>query len=150
VCYSNLYSLLPTTSVMLRHKTTTIMSPSKSSTLLLVVTLLSTTTLAQWPNPEPCEGDCRIHDPALLRRDDGMYFQFGSAPNVAMKYAESLTGPWTREPAGALPFDEQLGVYSTDLPPKTLKLTHPGSRRTKSWRHVLYVLSAYGHWHSAF
>ena len=64
---------------------------------------------AQWPNPEPCSGNCQVHDPSLIRRDDGTYFLFGSAPGISAKSAPSLNGPWTAL-ADVFSTSDQLGV----------------------------------------
>ena len=69
----------------------------------LVLVLCSVLALAQWPNPEPCSGNCHVHDPSLVRRTDGTYFLFGSAPNISVKTAPSINGPWTLIPGGLVP-----------------------------------------------
>ncbi|KAF2187984.1 glycoside hydrolase family 43 protein [Zopfia rhizophila CBS 207.26] len=82
----------------------------KLHTSLLLTTLLLDTTLAQkWPNPEPCTGECRIHDPALARSENGTYYLFGSAPGVTVKTAPSLNGPWS-EPKKVFNTEDQLGA----------------------------------------
>lgn len=70
---------------------------------ILFALLFSRSAYAQWPNPEPCSGNCHVHDPSLVRRSDGTYFLFGSAPNISVKTAPSITGPWTLIPGGLVP-----------------------------------------------
>ncbi|KAF1816585.1 endo-1,5-alpha-L-arabinosidase [Eremomyces bilateralis CBS 781.70] len=62
--------------------------------------ILSAVTFAavgqcQYPNPGACTGVCgNSHDPAIIRRDDGMYFRFSTNGKVAIHTAPALTGPW--------------------------------------------------------
>jgi arabinan endo-1,5-alpha-L-arabinosidase len=65
--------------------------------------LLSCTVFAQYPNPEPCSGNCHVHDPSLIRRSDGTYFLFGSAANLSVKTSPSINGPWKLWEGGLVP-----------------------------------------------
>ncbi|KAK2756214.1 hypothetical protein FQN54_005622 [Arachnomyces sp. PD_36] len=48
-----------------------------------------------WPAPEPCTGNCTfIHDPAVIRADDGTYYRLSTNGNIAIATAPDLTGPW--------------------------------------------------------
>ena len=52
-----------------------------------------------FPNPEPCTGNCTfIHDPAVIKRD-GTYYRFSTNGNIAVATADHLTGPWTYQGA---------------------------------------------------
>ncbi|KAF2647956.1 glycoside hydrolase family 43 protein [Lophiostoma macrostomum CBS 122681] len=52
-------------------------------------------TLA-WPEPEPCTGNCTgVHDPSVIRREDGTWFRYSTNGNIAIATAPALTGPWT-------------------------------------------------------
>ena len=49
-----------------------------------------------YANPMPCSGTCtNAHDPALIRRDDGVYFRFSTGGKIAIHSAPNITGPWT-------------------------------------------------------
>ena len=65
--------------------------------------------LGQMLDPEPCTGECFIHDPALVQSSNGTYYLYGSGPGVTVKTAPSLTGPWT-PPSRVFDTDDQLGV----------------------------------------
>jgi len=47
--------------------------------------------------PEPCSGNCAgsVHDPAVMRADDGTYFRFTIVGRINIVTALSLSGPWT-------------------------------------------------------
>ena len=102
--------------------------------------------LAQMLDPEPCTGECFIHDPALIQSANGTYFLYGSGPGVTVKTAPSLTGPWT-PPSRVFDTDDQLGV-SLLLHLSNGVLTElSGTRHPESWRHFLALLPAHSHWH---
>jgi hypothetical protein len=51
-------------------------------------------TVASFPNPEPCNGNCSwIHDPSVVRKD-GLYYRFSTSGNIAIATSPSLQGPW--------------------------------------------------------
>lgn len=53
-----------------------------------------------WPAPEPLQGNnTYIHDPALIRRDDGKWFRLSTNGNIAIASADSVNGPWTYQGA---------------------------------------------------
>jgi arabinan endo-1,5-alpha-L-arabinosidase len=45
--------------------------------------------------PGRCYGACNIHDPALIRRDDGRYYRFSTGNRISYASAPSISGPWT-------------------------------------------------------
>ncbi|KAI7208587.1 hypothetical protein KC333_g9087 [Hortaea werneckii] len=50
-----------------------------------------------FPPPEPCTGNCtgHVHDPSVVRRNDGKYFRFTTNGRINIATAPSMTGPWT-------------------------------------------------------
>jgi arabinan endo-1,5-alpha-L-arabinosidase len=49
----------------------------------------------QYPDPQPCHGNCTwVHDPSIIF-DDGMYWRFTTSGNIAVATAPFLEGPWT-------------------------------------------------------
>lgn len=48
-----------------------------------------------FPNPEPCQGNCSwIHDPNIYVQGN-TYYRFSTSGNIAIATASSLNGPWT-------------------------------------------------------
>lgn len=82
--------------------------------LITTLLLTSASAVAQMLDPEPCTGECFIHDPALIQSSNGTYYLYGSGPGVTVKTAPSLTGPWT-PPSRVFDTDDQLGVCATEL-----------------------------------
>ncbi|KIX04382.1 uncharacterized protein Z518_05250 [Rhinocladiella mackenziei CBS 650.93] len=55
----------------------------------------NTNNNGNWPEPEPCTGNCTfIHDPSIIKREDGTFFRFSTNGNIAIASAPSMTGPW--------------------------------------------------------
>ncbi|KAI5288980.1 hypothetical protein KEM52_000958, partial [Ascosphaera acerosa] len=52
------------------------------------------TDIDSLPPAGPCYGDCYSHDPAVVQRDDGMYFKFSTNPGVRITKSMDLNGPW--------------------------------------------------------
>jgi arabinan endo-1,5-alpha-L-arabinosidase len=53
------------------------------------------TTSEQYPDPQPCHGNCSwVHDPSLIYGND-TYWRFTTSGNIAVATAPSLEGPWT-------------------------------------------------------
>ena len=50
-----------------------------------------------FPDPEPITGDIYgfVHDPSVIRRDDGTYFLFTTNNKTNIASAPSMSGPWT-------------------------------------------------------
>ena len=48
----------------------------------------------QYPDPEPCLGNCSwIHDPNIVVKDK-TYYRFSTSGNIAIATAPALKGPW--------------------------------------------------------
>jgi len=67
----------------------------------LALTTLATATpifKRDFPGPEPITGDVQgfVHDPTVIRRDDGTYFMFSTNNKTNIHSAPSMNGPWTR------------------------------------------------------
>lgn len=62
----------------------------KMLSTLLLTALFSSLTAAQWPDPEPCSGTCKIHDSSILKHTDGRCFLFGSGDTL--RTSKSLNG----------------------------------------------------------
>lgn len=79
------------------------LNPHKFVSILGLSVLANALTLRQtssFPPPEPCTGNCTaIHDPAVIRRDDGTWLRFSTLGNIAIASAPALTGPWTYQGA---------------------------------------------------
>lgn len=52
------------------------------------------TDIDSLPPAGQCIGDCYSHDPAVVQRDDGMYFKFSTNPGVRITKSKDLNGPW--------------------------------------------------------
>ncbi|KAF2109897.1 glycosyl hydrolase [Lophiotrema nucula] len=64
-----------------------------------------------YPNPEPCTGNCTwIHDPSLIKKD-GLWYRFSTSGNIAIATAPAITGPW--EYRGAL-LDKGTSIFVAD------------------------------------
>lgn len=48
-----------------------------------------------YPSPGACTGPCNVHDPALIRREDGTYFRFSTGNKISYASAPAVEGPWT-------------------------------------------------------
>lgn len=60
--------------------------------------LVSCSPLVKRDYPDPiCSGDCsnQVHDPSVVRRDDGTYFRFTTLDLISIATAPSIDGPWT-------------------------------------------------------
>jgi arabinan endo-1,5-alpha-L-arabinosidase len=90
--------------------------------LALVTTLVTASPIFKrdFPDPEPISGDISgfVHDPSIIRRDDGTYFLFTTNNKTNIHSAPSMNGPWTRLGA-ALPAGSVIdlpGRYETWAP----------------------------------
>lgn len=86
--------------------------------LLTSVAILSPGARGQ-ADPGECSGECWAHDPALVRRDDGVYFRFNTGSKIQILKSSSISGPWVNQgsaiPAGSsinLPGKDDLWVRS--------------------------------------
>src|SRR5262245_45421633 len=76
----------------------------------IVSLIISQLQAGNWPNPEPCEGNCTsIHDPSVIRRSDGTWFRFSTNGNIAIATAPAMTGPWEYQGA-MLPKGSKIDV----------------------------------------
>lgn len=46
-------------------------------------------------DPGACSGECNVHDPGLIQREDGVYFRFSTGNQISYASASSVEGPWT-------------------------------------------------------
>ncbi|KAF2713205.1 glycoside hydrolase family 43 protein [Pleomassaria siparia CBS 279.74] len=65
---------------------------------------------SNYPNPEPCTGNCTwVHDPNVIYKDS-TYYRFSTSGNIAIATAPRLTGPWKYQ--GAL-LDNGTSIFVT-------------------------------------
>jgi arabinan endo-1,5-alpha-L-arabinosidase len=90
--------------------------------LALVTTLVTASPIFKrdFPDPEPISGDISgfVHDPSIIRRDDGTYFLFTTNNKTNIHSAPSMNGPWTHL-GSALPAGSVIdlpGRYETWAP----------------------------------
>ncbi|KAH7128705.1 glycosyl hydrolase [Dendryphion nanum] len=51
-------------------------------------------SISNFPNPEPCTGNCTwVHDPSIIKKDN-TYYRFSTSGNIALATAPSISGPW--------------------------------------------------------
>lgn len=68
------------------------------STALCLPLLALGSPLVKRDYPDPiCSGDCsnQVHDPSVVRREDGTYFRFTTLDLISIATAPSIDGPWT-------------------------------------------------------
>ena len=82
---------------------------------ILSTSLLYFSILAEcFPNPETCLGACGfVHDPYVVRRDDGTYFRFATFKDIQIATAPSMKGPW-RDRGSVLPRGSQIPLPGND------------------------------------
>ncbi|KAE8349592.1 putative arabinan endo-1,5-alpha-L-arabinosidase A [Aspergillus coremiiformis] len=104
----------------------------------LVLALLQAAAAYGYANPGSCSGACNIHDPALIRRDDGTYFRFSTGNLISFATSSSIEGPWT--PRGSvLPADGSRIPNSGSKDPWA-----PDVHKVGNLYHVYYSVSAFG------
>ena len=119
------------------------------TSLLASLALLSAAVNGQ-ADPGACSGDCWTHDPALVRRDDGVYFRFNTGSKIGILKSNSISGPWTFQgsaiPSGSsinLPGRDDLWVRMqnrlSDLP--SLYLSRP--QKSSRWETYSIYTTAY-------
>ncbi|MCJ1401107.1 hypothetical protein MMC11_004319 [Xylographa trunciseda] len=60
--------------------------------------VLAAIAKAQFPNPQPCSGDCGfVHDPAIVKKGNGSYYRFTTFGEIGIATAPDLRGPWTQQ-----------------------------------------------------
>ena len=64
-------------------------------------------------DPGACSGDCWAHDPALVRRDDGVYFRFNTGRKIGILKSDSISGPWTFQ-GSAVPPGSSINLPGRD------------------------------------
>ena len=69
--------------------------------LLASIALLSSAVSGQ-AGPGACSGECWAHDPALVRRDDGVYFRFNTGSKIGILKSDSISGPWVYQGAAIM------------------------------------------------
>lgn len=100
--------------------------------LLLWISLISASPILKrsFPSPPTITGDVKghVHDPSVIRRDDGTYFLFTTNDGINIATAPAMSGPW----------EHQGSVL-----PKSSKIKGPG--RTDIWVGQGY-LTYMNHW----
>jgi arabinan endo-1,5-alpha-L-arabinosidase len=92
-----------------------------------------------FPDPEPVSGDVSkyVHDPSVIRRDDGTYFLFTTDNKTNIRSAPSMSGPW-KFLGAALPEGSMI-----DLPGRD-KLWAPDLARIDDTYYLYYSVSDWG------
>ncbi|KAF2877021.1 glycosyl hydrolase [Massariosphaeria phaeospora] len=113
------------------------------SAFLLSIYSLWAVSVNAYANPKACTGTCgNAHDPALIRRDDGIYFRFSTGSKIAIHSAPSLTGPWTYRGA-AIPKGSKINKGGKD------DLWAPDVQKVGDTYYLYYSVSAFGSQNSA-
>lgn len=82
---------------------------------LVTLGLAGLSSVAAYPDPGACSGDCWAHDPCLIKRSDGTYFRFNTGSEIGIWTADAITGPWVYQGA-ALPSGSKIDLAgNTDL-----------------------------------
>ncbi|KAK5123111.1 hypothetical protein LTR85_003309 [Meristemomyces frigidus] len=104
--------------------------------LLLLPALVSAIT---YPPVGKCTGNCSggVHDPNVVRRDDGTYFRFTTNGRVNIATAPSISGPWTYRGA-AIPEGSII-----DLPGRD-DIWAPDVIKSNGVYYMTYAVSAIG------
>ncbi|RYP17637.1 hypothetical protein DL765_004419 [Monosporascus sp. GIB2] len=109
--------------------------------LLASVALLSSAVSGQ-ANPGACSGDCWTHDPALVRRDDGVYFRFNTGNRIGILKSNSITGPWVFQ-GSAIPAGSKINL------PGRNDLWAPDVSKVGNLYYLYYSVSTFGSQNSA-
>ena len=82
---------------------------------ILSVSLLYFSILVKcFPDPGSCAGECGyVHDPYVVRRDDGTYFRFVTFKDIQIASAPSIKGPW-RGQGSVLPSGSMIPLPGND------------------------------------
>ncbi|KAF1994303.1 glycoside hydrolase family 43 protein [Amniculicola lignicola CBS 123094] len=81
---------------MLRHL---VLSLGWIATALITASPIYRRDDVQYPDPEPCTGNCTwIHDPSVIK-ENGTYYRFSTSGNIAIATAPTMAGPWKYEGA---------------------------------------------------
>lgn len=84
---------------------------------LILTSLAAATPIFKraFPDPEPITGDISgfVHDPTVIRRDDGTYFLFTTNNKTNVASAPSMSGPWTHL-GSALPNGSKIDLPGND------------------------------------
>ncbi|KAI6457711.1 hypothetical protein MCOR17_007716 [Pyricularia oryzae] len=112
----------------------------------LVCSLLAVLALPHlasgYANPGACSGQCWTHDPAVVRRDDGVYFRFSTGSKIGIWKAPALEGPWTYQGA-AIPAGSRINLPGRD------DLWAPDVAKVGSQYIMYYSVSTFGSQNSA-
>lgn len=110
---------------------------------LLLATLVVTSPVFKraFPAPEPITGDAiqgNVHDPSVIRRDDGTYFLFTTNDLINIATAPSMSGPWTHQGSVI------SGKSIIDLP-NNEDLWAPDISKVGDTYYLYYSVSDFGH-----
>lgn len=110
--------------------------------LLLCSTLTAASPIFKraFPEPESTTGDGaygHVHDPSVIRRDDGTYFLFTTNDGINIATAPSMSGPWTHRGA-ALPNGSIIDL------PNNKDLWAPDVFKVDSTYYLYYSVSDFG------
>ncbi|PGH23814.1 hypothetical protein AJ80_02062 [Polytolypa hystricis UAMH7299] len=109
---------------------------------LLVLSTLFGALAHGYAAPGACSGACNLHDPGLIRRDDGTYFRFSTGNRISYASASSIQGPWTGRGSVI------SGASSINLPGRD-DLWAPDVYKVNGLYHVYYSVSTFGVQNSA-
>ncbi|KAH8588943.1 glycoside hydrolase, family 43 [Bisporella sp. PMI_857] len=115
---------------------------AKAVTAVLTSVTLLASSVNAYANPGACSGDCWAHDPAIVRRADGVYFKFNTGSKIGIWKASALTGPWVYQGA-AVPAGSIINLAGKD------DLWAPDVRLVGSTYILYYSVSTFGSQNSA-
>ncbi|KAM0714388.1 hypothetical protein Q7P37_010175 [Cladosporium fusiforme] len=109
---------------------------------LLLATLATASPVYKraFPAPEPITGNAvqgNVHDPSVIRRDDGTYFLFTTNNRINIATAPSMSGPWTHH--GSVMDDKSI----IDLPNND-DLWAPDVTKVDDTYYLYYSVSDFG------
>lgn len=113
--------------------------------LFLALAAASPVFKRTFPAPEPISGDAiqgNVHDPSVIRRDDGTYFLFTTNDLINIATAPSMSGPWTHR--GSVIKDKSI----IDLPNND-DLWAPDVTKVDDTYYLYYSVSDFGHKNSS-
>ncbi|PLB35230.1 arabinan endo-1,5-alpha-L-arabinosidase [Aspergillus candidus] len=90
-----------------------------------------------YPAPGACTGPCNVHDPALIRREDGTYFRFSTGNKISYASAPAVEGPWTAL-GSVLPDGSIIDLEGRD------DLWAPDIALVNDAYHLYYTVSTFG------
>ncbi|PBP20446.1 glycoside hydrolase, family 43 [Diplocarpon rosae] len=111
-------------------------------TLLATALALAPDLVQGYSAPGACSGACWAHDPAVIRRADGLYFKLNTGENIEIASSSSLNGPWKLQGSALTSGSNIDSPGNKDLWPPDVSLV-------KSVSHLYYSVSSFGSQESA-